>query len=131
MTFALNVNDSVHIGGPRSRDLRRATMARFEGSVGAAPVGPTRLRGTQAPDAPREVELMIDSISELERGLAHMNRVDMMAELVTSLAHEITEPIAAVELSAESCLRWIDRDPPALGEVRQVLLSIIKDAKRA
>jgi signal transduction histidine kinase len=97
----------------------------------AAPVGPKRPRGTQSPGAPVEVELTIDTIRELERDLTHMQRVDMMAELAASLAHEITEPIAAVELGAEACLRWIDRDPPAVEEVRQVLLRIVKDAKRA
>lgn len=59
-----------------------------------------------------------------------MDRVDEIVDLVVSLAHEIMEPIAAVELGAGACLRWIDRDPPALDEVRQALLSIINDAQR-
>jgi signal transduction histidine kinase len=73
----------------------------------------------------------METIRDLDRDLAQMNRGDEMADLVAALAHEITEPIAAVELGAEACLRWIDRDSPALDEVRQALLRIIKDTQRA
>jgi signal transduction histidine kinase len=73
----------------------------------------------------------MDAVRDLNRDLAHMNGGNEMADLVASLAHEITEPIAAVELGAEACLRWINRDSPALDEVRQALLRIIKDTQRA
>jgi signal transduction histidine kinase len=131
MAFASNVNGSAYSDRRRTRDLRRTTMARFEGLVETGPVGPARPRGTLAHEAACEVGLTIDANRKLERGPAHMNRAEMVAELAASLAHEITEPIAAVELGAEACLRWIDRDQPALDEVRQALLRIINDAKRA
>ena len=86
------------------------------------------MRGIESPGVPCKAEV---SVRNLDRGLAHMDRVDVMTNLVASLAHEITEPIAAVELGAGACLRWIDRDSPALEEVRQALLRIIKDTQRA
>jgi len=101
-------------------------MAQIVALVETEPVVSRRLRGTQSIEV-----TMIDPVRELDQDLAHMNREEMMADLAASLAHEITEPIAAVELGAEACLRWIKRDPPNLEEVRQVLLRIIKDAKRA
>jgi len=126
MVFAINVNDSAYKNHPRSRDASRTTMAQIVALVETEPVVSRRLRGTQSIEV-----TMIDPVRELDQDLAHMNREEMMADLAASLAHEITEPIAAVELGAEACLRWIKRDPPNLEEVRQVLLRIIKDAKRA
>jgi signal transduction histidine kinase len=47
------------------------------------------------------------------------------------LAHEIKQPIAAVALNAEACLRWIGREPPELEEAGQALSRIINDAQHA
>jgi signal transduction histidine kinase len=55
----------------------------------------------------------------------------MMGELAASLAHEIKQPIAAVAISAEACLQWMRREPPGLEQAREVLSSIINDAKRS
>jgi PAS domain S-box-containing protein len=68
---------------------------------------------------------------ELERELARINRVSMMGELAASLAHEIRQPIAGVALNAETCLRWIRREPPELEEAGKAVSRIINDAKRA
>src|SRR5438132_4198573 len=63
--------------------------------------------------------------------LAHINRVTTMGELTASLAHEVTQPIAAAATNAEACLRWLTSDHPNLEEARASALSIVKDAKRA
>jgi signal transduction histidine kinase len=55
--------------------------------------------------------------------LAHANRVATMGHLAASIAHEVTQPIAA--------LRWLGAQPPDLSEVRQALGDIMKDGKRA
>jgi PAS domain S-box-containing protein len=70
-------------------------------------------------------------LRELERDLARINRVSMMGELAASLAHEIRQPIGGIALSAEACLRWIGREPPALEQTRNALSRIVNDAKRA
>jgi hypothetical protein len=126
MDSAINTGESARKDRPRDRILRRKVVGRFEAPAETPPEGAKHLRGKQLPGAPCAVEPTNDPIGELEGGLAHM-----MAELADSRVHEITEPIAAIELSAEACLRWIDRDPPALEDVRRVLLRIINDAKRA
>ena len=131
MAFVMNMNVGAHRDHPVNRDPQM-TVGRFGVLIEAEPGVPRHPRQRQIPNTSCGVEVTtIDPVSELERGLAHMNRVEMMADLATSLAHEITEPMAAVELGAESCLRWMERDPPALEEVREVLLRIIKDARRA
>ena len=63
--------------------------------------------------------------------LAHANRVATMGHLAASIAHEVTQPIAAVVTTAHAALRWLDAQPPDLGEVRQALGGIIKDGNRA
>src|SRR3981081_3437345 len=53
--------------------------------------------------------------------LAHANRVATMGHLAASIAHEVTQPIAAVVTTADAALRWLGAQPPDLGEVRQAL----------
>jgi C4-dicarboxylate-specific signal transduction histidine kinase len=54
-----------------------------------------------------------------------------MGHLTGSIAHEVNQPIAATVTNAEAALRWLDRQPADLEEVRQALVRIIKDGKRA
>ncbi|MCU0069993.1 AAA family ATPase [Pseudomonas koreensis] len=68
---------------------------------------------------------------EVQTELAHANRVATMGQLVASIAHEVNQPIAAAILNANAAARWLNAQPPALDEVRQVLDSLIKDANRA
>jgi signal transduction histidine kinase len=63
--------------------------------------------------------------------LAHANRVATMGHLAASIAHEVTQPIAAAVTTADAALRWLGAQPPDLGEVRQALGDIIKNGNRA
>jgi PAS domain S-box-containing protein len=68
---------------------------------------------------------------QLEADLAHMNRVTMLGELTSSLAHEINQPIAAAITSANACLRWLERNPPDLERARAAAKRIENDGSRA
>ncbi len=72
-----------------------------------------------------------ERLRRLESDLAHMNRLTMMGELAASLAHEITQPIATARNNARAAMRFLDRNPPDLGEVREALECIVADADRA
>ena len=72
-----------------------------------------------------------DRLRKLETDLAHMNRVTMLGELASSLAHEINQPIAATITSANACLRWLTRNPPDLERARAATMRIEKDGERA
>jgi PAS domain S-box-containing protein len=63
--------------------------------------------------------------------LAHANRVATMGQLTASVAHEVSQPIAATVLNAQAALRWLGAQPPNLNEVRQILGQITDDSKRA
>jgi PAS domain S-box-containing protein len=68
---------------------------------------------------------------EMQMELAHANRVATMGQLTASIAHEVNHPIGATITNAEAGLRWLDRQPPQLDEVHEVLASIVKDGHRA
>jgi PAS domain S-box-containing protein len=63
--------------------------------------------------------------------LAHANRVITMGQLTASIAHEVSQPIAATVLNAQAALRWLGAQPPNLNEVRQTLGRIVDDSNRA
>ena len=72
-----------------------------------------------------------ERLRQLESDLAHMNRLSMMGELAASLAHEITQPIAAARNNARAALNFLDKQAPDLGEVREALGCVVGDANRA
>jgi signal transduction histidine kinase len=54
-----------------------------------------------------------------------------MGELTASLAHEVKQPIAAAVTDANTCMRWLTRNPPDMEEAREAATRIVKDATRA
>lgn len=78
--------------------------------------------------ASREAE---NQLQEARAELAHVNRVTMLGELAASIAHEVSQPIAAVVTNAGAGLRWLKGDPPKLDEVQCTLGRIVKDGERA
>ena len=70
-------------------------------------------------------------LRQLEADLARISRVSMMGELAASLGHEIMQPIAASAMNARACLRWLQRDPPEIGEAREAALRILNNVDRA
>jgi PAS domain S-box-containing protein len=63
---------------------------------------------------------------ELQAELAHTNRVSTMGELVASISHELAQPITATTNNAKASLRWLQRDPPDLAQVRKGTESIVE-----
>jgi C4-dicarboxylate-specific signal transduction histidine kinase len=71
------------------------------------------------------------ALHKAQADLAHVTRVTTLGELTASMAHEVNQPLAAVVINAEACLRWLDRETPDLDEARGAVEWIIKDGKRA
>jgi PAS domain S-box-containing protein len=72
-----------------------------------------------------------ERLRELEADLARISRVSMMGELAASLGHEIRQPITAAAINARASLRWLQREPPEIGEARQTVSRIVNDLDRA
>jgi PAS domain S-box-containing protein len=75
--------------------------------------------------------LASEALRQTQSDLAHVNRVSTMGELTASLAHEVNQPIAAAITDANTCLRWLARDPPDMDEAREAASRAVKDATRA
>ncbi|MFM0630001.1 PAS domain-containing sensor histidine kinase [Paraburkholderia xenovorans] len=63
--------------------------------------------------------------------LAHVTRVTMLGELAASIAHEVTQPLAAIVTCGDAALRWMNRPQIDLKEVGQSINQMIGDARRA
>ncbi|OKO76055.1 ATP-binding sensor histidine kinase [Bradyrhizobium sp. AS23.2] len=68
---------------------------------------------------------------EVQIELAHANRVATMGQLTASIAHEVKQPIAASVTNASAALRWLDRQPPDMKEVREALARAVAGGNRA
>jgi PAS domain S-box-containing protein len=55
---------------------------------------------------------------QLQADLTHASRVSTMGELVASISHELAQPLTVTTANAKASLRWLQRDPPNLTEVR-------------
>jgi PAS domain S-box-containing protein len=120
------------------RDFELARPARDDGkryvSVSGMPVFDTTGRfvgyrgvGRHITERKRAEEALRSAHAEL----AHANRVATMGQLTASIAHEVSQPIAATVLNAQAALRWLGAQPPNLNEVRQILDHVTDDSKRA
>ena len=75
--------------------------------------------------------LASEAFRQSQADLAHASRMTTMGELTASLAHEVNQPITAAINGASTCVRWLTRDDPDLGEAREAALGVIRNAKRA
>jgi NO-binding membrane sensor protein with MHYT domain/two-component sensor histidine kinase len=78
-----------------------------------------------------ERERVEEALRQAQADLARVNRVNTMAELTASLAHEVNQPISAAVTNADACLRWLARDPPNLEKARASAMEIVKEGTRA
>ena len=62
-----------------------------------------------------------EALRTAQSELAHVTRVITLGELAASIAHEVNQPLAAIVSNGEAGLRWLDRSPPELDEVRTSL----------
>src|ERR1700688_3065435 len=72
-----------------------------------------------------------EALRQAQGDLARISQVTTMGELTASLAHEVNQPIAAAVTDANTCLRWLTREEPDLGEAREAASRMVRDAARA
>jgi PAS domain S-box-containing protein len=78
-----------------------------------------------------EHALASEALRQVQADLAHASRMTTMGELTASLAHEVNQPITAAVNGASTCVRWLTRDDPDLGEAREAALGVVRNARRA
>jgi len=63
--------------------------------------------------------------------VAHLMRVSVLGELSGAIAHEINQPLTAIQTNAQTGLYVLAQHSPDLAEVRDVLQDIVHDNRRA
>ena len=72
-----------------------------------------------------------EAVQKAHLQLVQMSRVMTAAELGTSIAHEVNQPLGSIVASVGPCLRWLDASPPDLTSARRALVRIADDGERA
>ncbi|HBZ92709.1 MAG TPA: hypothetical protein DEO91_03135 [Pseudomonas sp.] len=71
------------------------------------------------------------ALDSMQADLMHAARVSMLGELTASIAHEVNQPLAAIATNGEAGLRWLNRPEPEIGEVHDLTVRMVADARRA
>src|ERR1700690_113280 len=79
----------------------------------------------------RQAEKERERLRQVQADLAHISRATTMGELTASLAHEINQPIAAAATDARTCLRYLAREQPDIGEARESAARMVNAVTRA
>jgi len=72
-----------------------------------------------------------EALQRAHEELVRLSRVTTIGEMVTTIAHEVNQPITAVLTFGDAANRWLAQQPPNLDEVRDALGNIVRDARRA
>jgi PAS domain S-box-containing protein len=71
------------------------------------------------------------ALSKARSELARASSMTSIGALTASIAHEITQPLAAIVSNADSCLIWLAKNQPNLDKARRAAERIVKDGHRA
>jgi signal transduction histidine kinase len=78
------------------------------------------------PNRRAQAELM-----KLRGEVARAGRMTALGQLASSLAHELSQPVAAILRNAEAAALYMDRPTPDFNEFRAIVADVHKDAQRA
>jgi two-component system sensor kinase FixL len=70
-------------------------------------------------------------LEQASADLAHAERIATLGQLTASVAHEVSQPLAAIVAYAGSGKRWLSRAKPDLREVEDSLDRIVESGSRA
>ena len=96
----------------------------------------TQLQGPKGGSLVVHLDATQRKLAELEQNkfrdeIYHLNRVAALGQLAGSLAHELSQPLAAILSNAQAAQRFADRSNPDMKEVREALEDITRDDRRA
>lgn len=72
-----------------------------------------------------------NQLKALQADFAHAARVSTLGELTASLAHELTQPLAAIAANGQAGLRWLDKAQPNIARAKECAERVVHDANRA
>jgi len=120
------------MGAGRELFARRKDGTQFPVEIGLNPI--------QAPEGMLVLGVVADIsarvLAEAEalqrhEEVGHLSRVAAMGELTASIAHELNQPLSGIISNASAGQRFIDRGNVDLRELRELLVDIVADGRRA
>jgi two-component system sensor histidine kinase/response regulator len=82
-------------------------------------------------NAERERVRANEAVLAAQAELAQVARLTTMGELAASIAHEISQPLAAVVSYGNGALRWLAQAPPNLEETKAALKGVVEAGNHA
>ncbi len=73
----------------------------------------------------------LERFHRLQAEFARGARISMLGELAASIAHEVNQPLAAIQIRSSTALRWLDRPEPDVAKLRELAQRNVEDAHRA
>jgi C4-dicarboxylate-specific signal transduction histidine kinase len=67
----------------------------------------------------------------IEAEIAHAARISVLGELAASIAHEVSQPLTAIENNNEASLLWLAHSPPNIEAVRELAARTAVEVQRA
>jgi PAS domain S-box-containing protein len=107
-------------GSPRWVVVRAGVTGRADGKA-------TRVTGTYADITERKESTR--ALRQANDRLVRVGRIAVIGEVTASIAHELSQPLAAVTTNVTACLKMLDSGPA--GEVREALNDVLQDSRRA
>ena len=81
--------------------------------------------------ATTELERASHAVRDLQARMARAAQVATVGELAGSIAHEVSQPLAAVVANGHACVRWLSASPPNVPKAVEAAARIVKDGKDA
>jgi len=78
-----------------------------------------------------ELNRMQDEIQHQKDKLTHMSRLSSMGEMASGFAHEVNQPLTAINNYAQACIRIVRHDNPDLETLVEVMDKVAAQACRA
>ena len=72
-----------------------------------------------------------EMVARVQAEMAHAVRVSVLGELTASIAHEVSQPLTAIESNTEASLTWLRHSPPNIDEVRALSTQTALEVQRA
>jgi PAS domain S-box-containing protein len=72
-----------------------------------------------------------EMLAQVQAEMAHAVRVSVLGELAASIAHEVSQPLTAIESNTEASLTWLRHSPPNIDEVRALSTQTALEVQRA
>lgn len=100
-------------------------------SVSLVAIGITTALTARQLAAAAERDRALARLAQARAELTHMSRITTLGQLSASIAHEVSQPIAAILTYANSGSRWLAREAPAAAETGDCLEQIAANGTRA